>query len=106
MWNSRSALSPRKSVMEGRPRSSDMVVTTPAGLLSARYTRSWRLGMRLAATLMTRRAAIAPRAVPPQDPPVALAPPLADQLLTPSAAADTGGGKHLLQADAAGDVDE
>src|SRR5262249_59887386 len=49
---------------------------------------------------------IDPRAVPAHDPPVALDPPLADQLLTPSAAADTGGGKHLLQADAAGDVDE
>src|SRR5262245_33808465 len=56
MWYSRSARSPRKSVMGARPRSSDMVVTTPAGLLSARYTRSWRLGTRLPSTLMTCRS--------------------------------------------------
>src|SRR6266487_856795 len=42
--------------MEGRPRSSDMVVTTPAGLLSARYTRSWRLGIRVPSTLMIWRS--------------------------------------------------
>src|SRR5262249_56495298 len=49
---------------------------------------------------------IDPRAVPAHDLPVDLDPSLGDQLLAPPAAADTGGGKHLLQADATGYVGE
>ncbi len=35
------------------PRSSDIAVSTPAGLFSARYTRSWRDGMRSPSTRIT-----------------------------------------------------
>src|SRR5215467_8571375 len=35
-----------------RPRSSDIAVSTPRGLLNARYTTSWRAGMRLPSTRM------------------------------------------------------
>src|SRR6266516_1694746 len=45
-----------KSAMVGLPRGSDIVLKTPGGLLSARYTRSWRAGIRLPSTRMIWRA--------------------------------------------------
>src|ERR1022692_2903758 len=95
--------------MVGLPRLSDIVVSTPTGLFSARYTRSSRPGIRRPSTLMiwTCGSTRAPylRTISPSTSTLP-SPIISSQCRRVPRAADAGRGEHLLQPHPAGDVDQ